>query len=336
MLPIFLAPGILAATGWCTLAIYYSNLPGTWRPWLAIAFAIAVVGVFAAVRPMRKAFLVFIAAFACVMTWWMLAIPPSNLRNWKPEVAVLSTATVDGDEVMIRNIRNFDYRTETDFTARYYDKTFRLSQLDSVDLICVYWGSPAIAHVMVSFGFSNSDYVAFSIETRPEQGEGYSTLKGFFRQMELYYVVADERDVIGVRTNHRKPEEQVYLYRTRMPLEVQRRLFLDYVRELNELAAQPQWYNTLTDNCTTGVLLHSRMSGGRARYHWKVLLSGYAAEYAYESGILNTTLPFEELRRRSLVNDRAHRALGDTTFSQKIREGTPEARLLTMEEFLNR
>ena len=133
---------------------------------------------------------------------------------------------IAGDRVTLRNIRDFDYRTETDFTPRYYDRTFDLQQLDSVDLIAVYWAGDAIAHIMVSFGFAGQDFVTFSIETRKERTEGYSAIKGFFKQYELIYVVGDERDLIGVRTTYRQPREDVYLYRTRIPPERARSLFL--------------------------------------------------------------------------------------------------------------
>ena len=325
---------VLGMTTWSALAIYYSNLPVALRPIMAGAFAVAVLAVFIFVRPGRRALLVFIVMFAVSVGWWF-TIPPSNNRDWKPEVAVLSSATINGDEVTIHNVRNLEYRSETDFTPRYYDKTYNLKDLDSVDLICVYWGSDAIAHVMVSFGFAGKDYVTFSIETRPEKGESFSTIKGFFRQVELYYVVADERDVIGVRAKYRNPREQVYIYRTRMPLENERKLLLDYLRKLNELAGKPQWYNTLTDNCTTGVLLHTRAYPHRARYNWKVLLSGYTAQYAYEIGSLDTSMPFGELRERCHVNERVEAAGDGDDFSRKIREGVPQPKPATMEEFLS-
>src|SRR5207244_1722109 len=141
----------------------------------------------------------------------------------QPEVARLAYATIDGDLVTVHNIRNFDYRTETDFTPAYYDKTYDLKKLDSVDLVAVYWMGPAIAHLFLSFGFAG-DHLAISIEARKEKGEGYSSVKGFFRQYELYYVVADERDVIRVRTNYRKdPPEAVYVFPLRAPRETMRR-----------------------------------------------------------------------------------------------------------------
>jgi hypothetical protein len=162
-----------------------------------------------------------------------------------------------------------------------------------------------------------------SNETRKEKGEGYSALAGFFRQYELVYVVADERDVIRVRTTYRHPQEDVYLYRLRIPRENIRRVFLDYLRTMNDLHARPRFYKTLTTNCTTGVALHSRVNPQHPPMSWKVLLSGYLPEYAYEPGRLDRTLPFPELERISRVNGRAHAAGEHRAFSQRIREGLP-------------
>lgn len=188
---------------------------------------------------------VYLALFA-VLLWRWSGIEPSNDRDWQPETARLPYATIAGDEITLHSIRNFDYRTETDFTPAYYDKTFDLRQLDSVDLIAPYWMGPDIAHVFVSFGFAGKDYVAISIEARKERNEGYSSVEGFFRQYELFYVVADERDVIRLRTNYRRdPPEDVYLYRVRGDSESARRFFLEYVHEINRLREHPEFYNTL-------------------------------------------------------------------------------------------
>jgi hypothetical protein len=238
-------------------------------------------------------------------------------------VAVLPYATVKGEQVTIHNIRNLNYRTETDFDVRYYDKTFDLARLDSVDLIAVYWMGDAIAHVMVSFGFQERDFVTFSIETRKELGEEYSTLKGFFKQYELIFIAGDERDLIRVRTDYRKPPEDVYLFRTRMPPENARKFFMEYVRQINSMKEHPEWYNTLTTNCTTDVVRLIRAYGGQARYNWKVLLSGYAPQYAYDLGALDTRIPFEELRKLSYINPKARAVGDDPGFSMKIREGLP-------------
>jgi len=162
-----------------------------------------------------------------------------------------------------------------------------------------------------------------SIETRKERGESYSTIAGFFKQYELIYVVADERDVIRLRTNYRDPREDVYIYRVQVPQENVRRLFLDYIRSINELKDHPGWYNTLTTNCTTTIFVHTRVNPGHPPLSWKILLSGYVPQYAYEMGRLDTSLPFEELRRRSRVNERAVAADHDADFSRQIRVGLP-------------
>jgi hypothetical protein len=256
-----------------------------------------------------------------------LRIPASNDRDWQPEVALTPYATMSGNRVTIYNVRNFNYRTETDFDPRWENRTYDLNDLDSADLIAVYWAGKAIAHIMISFGFRGKDYLAFSIETRKERGESYSTLAGFFRQYELYYVVADERDVIGVRTTYRRPQEDVYLYRLRTPRNNIRRVFLDYLTTINELHKRPGFYNTLTTNCTTNILMHSRVNPESPPMSWKVLLSGYVPDYLYDLGKLDSTRPFGDLERLSLVNERAHAADRDAAFSRRIREGLPVPQL---------
>jgi hypothetical protein len=271
----------------------------------------------------RKIIFGVFTCFALIVFWWM-TIPASNDRSWQPDVAVLPHATIEGNHVTVHNIRNFEYRTETDFTPHYYDKTFDLEKLDSVDLIAVYWMGPDIAHIFLSFGFEDRDYLAVSIETRKEVGEGYSTLKGFFKQYELYYVVADERDVIRVRTNYRNnPPEHVYLYRLNTPVERIRRVFLDYLAKINSLETQPEFYNTLTTNCTTNILMHTRVNPESLAFSWKILLSGHTPEYVYENGGMGRNLSFPELQERSLINAVAQQADAAPDFSQRIREGLP-------------
>ena len=261
--------------------------------------------------------------FAIVL-WRWLAIEPSNDRDWQVEGARLAYATIDGERITLHNIRNFAYRTETDFTPAYYDKTFDLTSLDSVDVVAVYWMGPAIAHVFLTFGFGGKDYLAISIEARKERDEGYSSVRGFFRQYELQYIVADERDVIRVRTNYRKdPPEEVYLYRLRGAPEAARRVFLDYVAEINRLKEQPEFYNTLITNCTSNIWLHSRVNPEHLPYSWKLLVSGHVPELLYDHGRLDTSLPFAELQRRSLINARAMAADKAEDFSRRIREGLP-------------
>ena len=320
---LFLVPVVILMTAWGVFAIYWAEPPtGLLQTVLAAGFGLATALAFLCLPNRRRTLAGFLLVFAGVVAWWM-SIPASNDRPWQRDVAALPYATLQGDQVTIHNIRNLNYRTETDFDVRYYDRTFDLARLDSVDLIAVYWMGDAIAHVMITFGFQEKDFVTFSIETRKEIGEEYSTVKGFFKQYELIFIAGDERDLIRVRTDYRNPAEDVYLYRTRMPPETARKFFMEYVQEINSLKQHAQWYNTLTSNCTVDIIRLIREYGGRATYNWKVLLSGYTPLYAYELGGLDTDIPFAELRKLSYVNPRA-RALGDDPeFSRKLREGLP-------------
>lgn len=317
---ILVAIMVLFMTAWASLAAYRSDTPNaTARTLFAAGIVLATILTFVLIRRKGVALVSYLAAWSLFTLWWC-SITPSNVRNWQPDVAVLPYAEISGDMVTVRNIRNFTYRSETDYQPGYYDKTFDLKKLDSVDLIAVYWMGDAIAHIMLSFGFEDQDYLCFSIETRKEQGEEYSTLKGFFRQYELIYVVADERDLIRLRTDYRNPREEVYLYRTRMPQENAQKLFFEYIKTINSLRDKPEFYNTLTTNCTTDVVRHFQSFGGIMRYNWKILLSGYTPLYAYEIGGLDDTLPFEELRARSYINPKAQ-VIGDAPdFAVKIRE----------------
>ena len=313
---------VLAGTGvWATAAVYYSNLPSAWlRGVAAIMLALALLGVLFRVRPLWLARLVCFGAFGAVVLWFLL-IPPSNDRDWQPDVAVLPYAEVNDQRVTIHNIRNCEYRTETDFTVHHYDKSFDLAKLQSVDFFVVYWGSPMIAHTMLSFGFEGGDYVCFSIETRKEQGENYSAIKGFFRQFELTYVIGDERDLVRLRTNFRG--ETVYLYRLNTDPAVARLVFLDYLKQVNRLKARPEWYNAVTANCTTLIRGHTKPNAKNARFDWRILVNGRIDEMAYERNSLYQSLPFEKLKAHSLINDRAKAADQDSAFSKRIREQLP-------------
>lgn len=312
---------LAGVTLWCVGAIYYSNLPFAWmRTGGAVAFALGTIILFLLVRPRRRAWLIFLAAFTGIAVWFIL-IPPSNDRDWRPDVAVLPFADINGNTVTVHNIRNCDYRSETDYTVRYYDRTFDLAKLKSVDLFVIHWGSPMIAHTMLSFGFDGGEYLCFSIETRNQQGQGYSAIKGLFRQFEITYVVADERDVVRLRTNYRG--EQVYLYRLQGDPAVGRSVFLDYFKEINRLKEQPQWYNAVSDNCTTSIHQHTYAFGKKVRWDWRILINGYVDELAYEVGALDQSLPFAELKARSLIDEKAKAADKDPQFSARIREGIP-------------
>jgi hypothetical protein len=312
-----------ALTLWAVGMLYYSPLlPEEARAISAGGFAVITILAFLFLPRRGRTLLGFVAVFA-VLVVLFLRIPASNDRDWQPQVAMTPYATINGDMITIHNLRNFDYRTETDFTPRWETRTYDLQKLDSVDLIAVYWAGKAIAHIMVSFGFAGKDYLAVSIETRKEKNESYSTLAGFFRQYELYYVVADERDVVRVRTTYRNPQEDVYVYRVNGPIKNVRRVFIDYIKSINDLRDRPSYYNTLTTNCTTSILMHTRMNPESPPMSWKILVSGYVPDYLYELGRLDTSRSLADLEKVSHVNQRAHAADKDPAFSQRIREGLP-------------
>jgi len=315
---------VAGAILWGGLALWFA-LPGAdaVRGGLALMyFALGGGGLVIALvrRRLVLPLLPFVLAFVSLVVWWS-SIEASNDRIWQGDVAILPSAEIHGDVVTLRNIRNFQYRSGDDYTPRWYDKTVDLRQLDTLDLFAVYWMGDAIAHAILSFGFGG-EHVAISIEIRKEQDEVYSALAGFFRRYELHYVVADEHDVIGLRTTYLHPPEDVYLYRVNIPREDIRQLFLEYLKKINALQQEPEFYNTATTNCTTNILFHVRAFKQVPR-SWKVLVSGYFPELLYERGRLDKSLSFDELQRRSLINERARTADGAADFSRLIRKGLP-------------
>lgn len=316
--------GVLAFAGmsaWMGLSVYYTNLHGAApRRWSAVAVVIASILLPVLCRSRRRGVAAFLLLFIGVVLWFFSARPKADL-DWARDVAVLPTVDVNGHRIHVRNIRNFDYRSETDFTPSYYDKPFDLRRLRSVDYILSYWAGRAIAHAFVSFGFEGDEYLAISIETRKEKSESYSAVEGFFRQYELIYVVADERDLIRLRTNCRG--EDVYVFRLRTPPGKMRAVLMDYVRTINTIARTPRFYNALTENCTTSVLAHFRCAPPYPPLSIDVLLSGYSARYAYATDSLDRTMPFDELEARSRITDVAKAAGNGPDFSRRIREGLP-------------
>jgi hypothetical protein len=313
--------GCTALLAWMTLAVSLSPLEPHWlRAGLAALVPLAALAALIWLRPLYRAAALTLAVFALVVSAWF-AIPASNDRDWQPDVAALPFADIDGERVIVHNVRNTDYRSETDYSVRVDRREFDLSRLRSLDLFLIYWGSPLIAHTILSWGFEGDQYLAISIETRKEKGESYSALRGFFRQYELFYVVADERDVIRLRTNYRG--EDVYVYRLDVPPEGARLLLLAYLDAVNGLRDQPQWYNALTHNCTTTIQHLAKPFQRRSWWSWRLLLNGYFDELAYDIGALDRSLPFETLKQRSHINERAKAADGDPMFSLRIREGLP-------------
>lgn len=244
---------------------------------------------------------------------------PSNFRRWSVDMSTLPVAELDGDQLTVHNIRNFRYISDEDFIVNYYDKTFDLNDVRSVDFLVVPFNElPSLAHTMLSFGFSDGQQLAVSVEVRLEDGEKYSPVKGALRQYELAYVVADERDVIPLRTWHRRCD--VFLYRTKATPQQSRDLLVDVMHRVNKLAAEPEFYDSLTNNCTTNIVNHiNRLNPGRIPMDIGILLPGYSDQLAYHLGILDTDFSFPETRRRAKITDLANRYRDDPEFSKHIR-----------------
>jgi Domain of unknown function (DUF4105) len=312
---------ILVVT-WTTLAIHFSNLP--WpsvRFGLAAAFAAFAIWAFWLSRQRRMPAVAIVVMLGVVA--WHLSIAPSHDRNWRPEVAVMPRAFIEGDHVRITGIRNFDYRSRDDFTVRHEEREFDLSRLTGLDFFVSYWSEGPVAHTFVSFIFDNAAPLSISIETRPEVGRGFEPIASMFKQFELIYVVGEERDLVGVRAIHRG--EAVYLYQLNTSPDDARRLLLVYLARINELADRPEFYNLFTNSCTINIIRYANAAGRKGRFDIRHLFNGLIDSYLYHSGRVDTNLPFDELRRRSLINKDAQAAGGvpEPEFSQRIRASLP-------------
>ena len=252
---------------------------------------------------------------------WYLSKRPSNARDWQRDVARLATAEIRGDRVTIRNVRNFTYRSRTDYDERWEEREYDLSRLDALDMYFVHWGAPLIAHMIVSWSFSDGRHLAISVETRKRKGQEYSALAALFRQYELIYVVADETDVIRLRTHVRG--EQVYLYRVKTSPAAARRLLVNYLEAVNAIAREPLWYNAAAANCVSVVRQRVIHAGGRVPFSWRLFANAYLPDLLYMRGELDTSRPFAELKAMSHINERARRIGQGEDFSAKIREGLP-------------
>jgi hypothetical protein len=312
----------LVCAAWAFGALYF-DFP-TAGTLAASLFVIVLVATILFVRAKLLKLVIVFGAFAVVVLWW-LTLKPSSDRPWQPDVAETAWAEINGDQVTFHNVRNCDYRSETDFTPHWETRTVRLSQITGMDVAMNYWGSPWIAHPVVSFQSADVLPLCFSIETRKTIGQEYSALRGLYRQYTLIYVVADERDSIRVRSKYRHGED-VYLYRTLASSAQARARFLEYVNATNTLHDHPRWYNAVTDNCTTNIRTQ-RAVEKRAPWDWRILLNGKADEMLYQHHAIATGgLPFKELKQRSLINECARAADKDPDFSRLIREGLPQGK----------
>jgi Domain of unknown function (DUF4105) len=309
---------------WGGFALWY-QVPGG-RPMKILAVALwTLLSVLLLLTLYRTRMLLVAAAFALafgvLLLWWQ-RLMPSNNRVWTDDVAEMTSGSVEGSRVILRNVRNFDWRSTSDYTQRWETRSYDLDHLDSVDMILSYWTMQAIAHVLISFGFDDGSHVVFSVEIRPEKAESYSSIGGFFKEFELSILATDERDVIRVRTNVRAEDD--YLYRIRMPRADMRSLFLAYVGQANSLVRTPRFYNTVTVNCTTLIYHMMKRIDRNLPLDYRLLLSGYLPGYVYKVGGLDMRYTLGQLRSFGRITERARSADRSSTFSADIRRGVPE------------
>ncbi len=314
---------LFLATIWsCAALLFDFNIPSLGIP-ACILYAALIFAAcwFAGSAQMRM--LALVIGFAIVLVWW-LSLKPSNDRPWQADVSQMPWGEIHGDQVLIHNFRHCDYRGEFDYTCTWSTKEIKLSDIRGIDFFITYWGSPWIAHTILSFQVGDDDHVAMSIETRKVVGQEYSAIQGFFRKYTLVYVIADERDLIKLRTNYRHGED-VYMYHTKADPEFAQALFLEYLKRADLLRQNPQWYNALTNNCTTVIFkqMTSMELGAPPKWDWRYLLNGHSDQMEYEKGNLVGDLPFDELKMAAHINPVAKAAGNAPNFSELIRRGRP-------------
>jgi Domain of unknown function (DUF4105) len=314
----YLAAGLF--TLWASLALAL-DLPISWmRIPAVVLYLVGIVAFFWFLRRSWTRALACLFACCCVLAWWLM-LKPTNDGPWQPDVAKTAWAEVYGNRVIIHNFRSCDYRAELDYTCQWLTRTVKLDQIRGVDLFMNYWGSPWIAHTILSFDLEDGTHVAFSIETRKRPGQTYSALRGFFRQYTLISVVSDERDLVRLRTNYRHGED-LYLFHTNATPDFARSLFLNYLQLTDHLHDKAEWYNAVTRNCTTEIYTLRTMRS--QPLDWRILLNGKADEMEYQRGALaDAGLPWQVLKQRAYINPAARAADKDPDFSARIRENRP-------------
>jgi hypothetical protein len=310
-----------AVTMWATAALYFDG--GKSPVGIALASVYVLVIVAGLFRMRRNVIAVagwFVLTLS-IVAWWF-SLKPTNDRDWQKDSDRTAWAEMDGDQAVIHNIRDFDYTAETRFTSHWDERTVDLNTITGADMFISYWGSSWISHIVVSFSFADGSHLATSVEARKAGTQKYSAVKGFFRQYEVLYLIAEERDVIRVRTNYRG--ESVDLYRTLTTPKDARGLFVQYLHWMNSARDHAEWYNALTRNCVSNYVsyLAKAKVGGITHWDWRTVLDGRADEMLYDLGDLAGNLPFAELKQKAFINPAAKEARVEN-FSRVIREGRP-------------
>ncbi len=315
---------IVAPVGlWSAMALWFRlPAPDAVRMVAAGIAAIAAVATMIALfsRFRWRALAAFALAFACVVAWWSTITPPAD-GDWAPDVARQTTGTVKGDILTLSDVRDFDWRSDNDYTEKWETRSYDLSQLDALDLILAYWAGPQMAHLIMSFGFDDGQFLSWSIEVRREKSGEFSPIADAFKSHTIVSLATTERDSVRLRANVRG--EDVRLYRLRASPNAIRTLLLGYVDEATALHSQPVWYNSITTNCTTAVTRLIRTLGGALPFDWRLIVNGYMPGFLYDHGAVTTAIPLAELMERARIGERAKAADQSPDFSRLIRVGVP-------------
>jgi Domain of unknown function (DUF4105) len=300
--------------------LYFSREPRGWL-WPAGWVAATLACVAAAQSEPIVGYGLF-AGLVVLWTVWWVRMRPSATQNWVPENRHQSTAEIVGDTLTVRHVRNFDWTSKRTFVERWEERAYDLRTLNGLDLFVCTWGDPRIGHTMVSFDFTGQAPLCFSIETRREVGEKWTPLAGFMKGYELLMLAADERDIVRSRINLRG--EDVRLYRVYATEEMRRKILVRYVAQMNKLALRPRFYNTVFANCTIEIAQLVRAAGHRFPLDWRLLISGYVAEFLYDLKLLDTSRRFVDLKALANITEKSKAADGDGAYSRRIREGIPD------------
>lgn len=306
---------------WGIGAVYYLNfLTEYLRTPLMWAFIILIPLCLIIFR--RRWYVYWIALIICLsLATYYKFEPASNLGDWDLNWAVMPSVTIKGNKIEVKNIRDFQYRSENDFTPHYYDKTFNLNDLDSLYYVLSYWdGNKAVAHSILSFGFKGGNYLCVSVETRLKKGQPQTGIGGLYNQYGLLYVLADEKDVLRLRTNFRK--EEVYMYKVNADKKTIKPLFVAIMQKIDKLNTQPQFYNTVKHNCLTSLLTDLRNARDeKMSFDYRYIFNGYSDELFYEKGaFVNQDIPFDKFKEIHHINQYIKDSDNIDIYSQEIRQ----------------
>jgi len=290
---------------------------------IALAFGSFLPAAFLFTDSFAKGCTLSLFLFALLLLWWQ-TLTPTNEKDWALDVARISHGEIQGNTLTMYNVRNFDYKSETLFYQHWETRNYNLKNLQGMDIFLSYWASDHIAHTILSWDFGEDGHLPISIETRKDLTQEYSSIKGFFKQFEICYIAADEKDIIRLRTNFRK--ERVYLYRLQVSQQAARALLEDYLVKMNSLVDEPDFYNALSHNCTTTIQIHANAirADRPPPLDWRLIASGHVDELLYDRGVISSKLPIAQLRKMSRI-DLIMQKEGKEDFSNIMRQHIEKA-----------